>query len=433
MITVIGAVYKFFTMKLSNLFFLFLPFVLITLSCKKDNSVQSCTTCIDCKEGDGISAPKCVWKQNLSQELVTSAKPLMYKDLLITSKRRTGDTEFIQFFNKNTGEKLGEWSDYGGGDAPNTIDRQYTMYIYDNILVVSTGTRVYGVDLATFKTLWTSRSSTTFGNSQVYGLFDKFYHSTYGATEEILNIYEGSTKTGKYRKIKTLTCPDTAKLVLSDLISFVQGSDTFALLTHSYYFYPSNTNKSYFTLLNITQNKTVYERDISTDYISKQLGGLWADPVIRKGIMYYSGFDANYAFDMMTGKLVWRTALTKHASCPMVGGDPAIGDDFLYVSTEDGFVRCYDPANGNELWKTEVPVSIDPLLYDNGFLFFRGAASKIKVLDTKAKKIKWDYKLNATIKDDNRFPLIFIVPDPATGRFYTTDFKDIYCFDKPQR
>jgi outer membrane protein assembly factor BamB len=419
---------------MKNLIFLLLASFLTTqVSCNKDNPTPSCPTCIDCKEGDGISGPKCVWRQNSSDKLAATIPPIFYKDLLIITKKFfTKEPEVLQFFNKNTGEKLGEWSDYAA-DAPKGITGEGATYIYDNILVICTGTRLYGIDLTSFKTLWMSRSGTNGGISRVYGVADKTYHATYGATEEIMNIYEGSVKTGKYRKIRTYTCPDTTKLDLVYLTPFIQNNDTFALICTNNYFYNSNESRAYFTLLNVTKNEVIYEKDIHQDIIHKLLGGINAKPFIRNGIMHYSGLDATYAFELMTGKLLWRTPVPKHMTAAIVGGNPAIGDDFLYVSTEDGFIRCYDPNNGTELWKVVVPPSINPLTYHDGILFFRGASNNLKALDTKTRKIKWDYQLNANKKDQDRFVNTYIIPDPTTGRIYTTDFIDVYCFEKLQK
>jgi hypothetical protein len=249
---------------MKSTFLLSFMIILSIFSCdNKENPMLTCSDCITCKEGDGVGSPQCVWRSNSSDRLAKTTKPLIYNDILIISKGALGEAEVIQFFNKNTGEKLGEWSDYEKG-APSTISNR-SLYVNDGTLVVCTGTRLYGIDLVSFKTIWESRSGTNGGDANIYGVFDKTYHATYGTTEFTMTIYEGAVKTGKYRPIITFNVPDTTKLDLVFVNAFVKGTDTLALICTNNYFYNSNGFKAYFTLLNITKNLKVYEKDVNED------------------------------------------------------------------------------------------------------------------------------------------------------------------------
>lgn len=409
---------------------LLIPIMGFMVAChdKQIPSVSTnCSTCVTCKEGDGINSPQCVWRQNSSSALAKTVIPIFYKDILVMTKGVSGETEVIQFFNKNTGEKLAEWSDYEFG-APKLIGSDKGMYINDGILVVCTGTRLYGIDLTTFKTIWKSRSSNNLADGNMYGAYDKTYHASFGATEFVMTVYEGLVKTGKYRPLITFQVPDTTKLDLVFTNAFVKGTDTFALICTNNYFYNSNQFKGYFTLLNVSKNTKVYEKEINPDIIDKRIGGIIGPAVIKDDIMFYGGLDAIYAFELMTGKLKWRTPLAKHSTCPIVMGKTN-GVDYLFNSTVDGFIRCNNLSDGVELWKTAVPPSIAPLAYHDEHLYFRGASSNLKVLDTRTKKIIWDYELSENKKDKSRFVNTYVIPDPATGKIYTTDYIDVYCFN----
>jgi outer membrane protein assembly factor BamB len=151
--------------------------------------------------------------------------------------------------------------------------------------------------------------------------------------------------------------------------------------------------------------------------------------VIKNDNIYFSGLDATYAYELLTGKLKWRTPLVKHSTCPIVIGNASNNDEFLFTSTEDGFVRCLNPENGIELWKVNAPKSINPLLYHDGHLYYRGASENIKVLSTKTQKLIWDYQLSENKKNKDRFVNTYIIPDLVTGKVYTTDYIDVYCFN----
>ncbi len=120
----------------------FLLFSIACLACKKENNKPividppltidqdtTCTTCKDCKEGNGVDGPLCLWKNKitLTKELSANQKPFIYKDLVIFTRNLDSyPKDVLVFYHKITGKKLGEWDGYLA-DAPAGLSHKSFM------------------------------------------------------------------------------------------------------------------------------------------------------------------------------------------------------------------------------------------------------------------------------------------------------------------
>ena len=93
-----------------------------------------CNTCEDCNESDGVTGPKCLWKNPMSadKELMFCKEPYVYKDIVVfVPDYDSKDHRPIYFYNKKTGKKIGEWNDYQGTSSRKASE----VYAYKNTLV----------------------------------------------------------------------------------------------------------------------------------------------------------------------------------------------------------------------------------------------------------------------------------------------------------
>jgi outer membrane protein assembly factor BamB len=409
---------------------------LFFMSCKdKENPIPEppvviapidtvCVDCKNCKEGDGISGPLCLWKSPIidNKELSGNDKPFFYKDFVIISRSQTGITkEPILFFHKGTGKRLGIWEDYAEG-APASLSAQ-SFYAYDNTLMVGTGTRVYAIDLATFKTKWMTKSH-NWGDWEVGGIANSTFHFTMSEDQKTIYLEKGFTNSKKIETIYQETVPDNIKVGIKSYYTYVEQKDTMLLFWMSKYNYTTYVLDWYLTSYNVTQKKQIYQEQLN-EFDGDT--GLPDDPMVKDGKMYISVGHGLYCLDIKTGKDLWRKELPSHHTSEAIIGE----DNRVYVTSQanpEAVFYCFDSSTGAELWNVKTDNSLQNMVYHNGIVYScASGTTKINAIDTKQQKVLWKYKCSEGNTGKSIYFLPYLNIDKPNNKLYIGSNTTLYC------
>ena len=389
------------------------------------NQDTTCTTCKDCKEGDGVNGPLCLWKNRitLTNELSANHRPFVYKELVIFTRNLDSyPHDVLVFYHKDTGKKLGEWDGY----LPNTPSKVSNegFYAFGNTLVIGTGTRIYAIDLQTFKTRWVTKSH-DFGNLTVNGIGNTTFHYTLSENQKTIYLDKGYTDKDKVETIYQETVPDNIKVSMWYYQPYTEGTDTIALFWMNKYNYETYASDWYLTSYNVTQNKLIYQEKIKQ--AGKNNGGLPGAPNIKNGKIYAGIGDGLYCLDIKTGQEIWQVNLKYNQTYTAIVGD----DGNVYTSTTvlpDGLFRCFDGNTGAELWSIKVDNSLQNMFYHNDIVYVTASGTtEINAIDVKQKKILYKYKCSETKPSNDVYFLPVFFLDKSTGKMYIGSNTTAYC------
>lgn len=114
-------------------------------------------------------------------------------------------------------------------------------------------------------------------------------------------------------------------------------------------------------------------------------GGGLPYPVVRDGTLYVNDRGEVRAVDAETGAEQWRRSVSSSG-----GSALAIGDDALYVGGNE--LVAVDPANGDELWRSDVG-GTEPLLQGERLYVTAGG---LRCLDAEAGELLWEAAYTGT-------------------------------------
>jgi outer membrane protein assembly factor BamB len=131
-------------------------------------------------------------------------------------------------------------------------------------------------------------------------------------------------------------------------------------------------------------------------------------PAIAEGRVYIGSRDAYlYAFDLATGKRLWRTG----RPAPWVVTSPVVWGRRIYYGSSDGqYVEAVDPDSGQRVWRVKTPDNViaSPVLADS-ILYVADMSGNLFALDAATGQERWRTGLGARI---------FSTPVPADGALY---------------
>jgi alcohol dehydrogenase (cytochrome c) len=96
---------------------------------------------------------------------------------------------------------------------------------------------------------------------------------------------------------------------------------------------------------------------------SASLGSSYGEqgqPLVRDGVMYVTNAEATMAFDVATGRQLWRTPVDwdpgtpRIVCCGISNKGPALYNGKLYRGTLDAHIVALDQKTGKQVWKTKV-------------------------------------------------------------------------------
>ena len=143
-------------------------------------SIQILLFAFGCSKSEqpNSNTPKLVWKTPLlnGSESFTF-NPVVYKDMVIYGVKYArldhSEEPSIVAFKKATGERVWEWKDTK--KINESFSPGWDYYIYQNIFVLSSGPRVYAIDLETGQSLWKTQAPES-GIGNIVGLGSKLYY-----------------------------------------------------------------------------------------------------------------------------------------------------------------------------------------------------------------------------------------------------------------
>lgn len=94
-----------------------------------------------------------------------------------------------------------------------------------------------------------------------------------------------------------------------------------------------------------------------------------------------------YSFDLLSGRLLWKSSLGAPAE-----SSPAAGAAAVCSGSSDGLFRCFDAATGRELWRHQAKSEItsSPVIADNT-VFFYSSDDRVTALELKTGDKLWSY------------------------------------------
>ena len=118
----------------------------------------------------------------------------------------------------------------------------------------------------------------------------------------------------------------------------------------------------------------------------RDLKGIYAAPVVNKGVVYFGAWDGNvYALDAVTGNCLWDF----ETAAPIIGG-LVLANGRLFAPSTDGNLYALDPATGSEEGRAHAgDVWSRPALAD-GVLYVADVDGKLRAFDTETLEETWD-------------------------------------------
>ena len=154
--------------------------------------------------------------------------------------------------------------------------------------------------------------------------------------------------------------------------------------------YPNHSMQN--TSLPNTQLKRIWTSDIGSG--SSNDLPLTAQPVIAKNTIYTLDTDSRLsAFDMQTGKLVWKTDIEKEDEGEsVISGGISFAHDLLYVTNGYDEVLAVSPSNGDVQWRKRLPApSRAAPTVIGGRVFVSTIDSRLVSLSAKDGTSLWEY------------------------------------------
>jgi outer membrane protein assembly factor BamB len=384
----------------------------------------TCVECKNCKEGDGVTGPLCAWKSNILNPNGGSSgsdAPFIYKDMVIISSTQDDDDEDdIIFYNKYSGKRLGSWEDYVP-NAPSSPGNK-SFYAYGNTLMVGLGTRMYAIDLNTFKTKFVTKSH-EWGGSVIGGIGSNTFNWTKSEDQRTIYLEKGSTENKNIETIYTERVPSNIKIGFDGYNSYIEGKDTILITWMWKYNYDNADTEWFLTSYNITKKKMLFQQLLNEFPKNTGLPGV---PMIRDGKICISVGHGVYCLDVKTGEHKWRYQFPEHRMTQAI-----IGDDGRVYATSQGFpegtLYCFDLDTGQELWTLKTDNSLQNMVYNKGYIYSVSSGSvRITAIDLNQRKIVWKYKCSETKPGGSIYYLPYISLDKSINRLFISSNTSLY-------
>jgi outer membrane protein assembly factor BamB len=104
---------------------------------------------------------------------------------------------------------------------------------------------------------------------------------------------------------------------------------------------------------------------------------------VAGGVAYIGSYDGRlYAFDAVTGALLWKTASTGLREAA-----PAVSNGLVYSLAIGGLLMASDAATGRRRWSAHTSAAICPITIANGMVFVVGAS--VEAYDARSGSLIW--------------------------------------------
>jgi outer membrane protein assembly factor BamB len=415
---------------MKNINFLFL-FSLLLFSCSKKNIWPP----IVISPVDTTIVFEQKWQTTTSiNGIVNSDNCIIYKNWFITPGG-SGKPASLYAWDTKTGEKVWEWS------LPTAV-RIENMQIKSNVILLNTLREFIALDLETRLVLWQENlRNQGFNADNGMTVTDKDVYVTWNTykdwglyPKDSVVIFKYDIKTGNKEKIYGFGLEEGKWAASLSKVCFWQDpitKDSILLVNKN----GSNSHTipqeqpTDFYAINIRSKKVIWRQEkycpISSDLLFA--------PIVYGGDVLVGGDWSIYSFDILTGKLNWRTQF------PELGNFGAFGNtqhllvgDRLFVNPVSSEIMCLNAKNGTVVWynKTDAPNCTEVMHYYKDMLIFTSwPLESVMVLDAiNGQKIH-----KQTPSDKSTFHTD-IAYDPVTDMFFTQTYISVYGFkiNKPK-
>lgn len=114
------------------------------------------------------------------------------------------------------------------------------------------------------------------------------------------------------------------------------------------------------------------KRDGSLVWTYYHGGSLQYAPIVDGDVAYFAAQDTRaFALNAATGEVIW-ISNAMNGSCNF--GPPAIYDNWLFISSADSYLHCFDKRTGEDILKlenTKAAITVNDTLYAGGYLNYK--------------------------------------------------------------
>lgn len=336
------------------------------------------------------------------------------------------------------GNTLWEWDDrFVKATEEILISRAHQ---FENLLVYTMGSRVYGINLESGQTSWRNRNdlnrsflSRVYGDEKDFYIFGRSY--AFPDTIDQTVVYKGDITTGEYEEyiipnfsIDYIHPGNRIGDVTGVAPITLNGKDFLAVIWQEPFF--EFDWQTYLSLWDITNKEWSYDKIIVNNERHWN-GVLLNPPVIYQDLIYMAVGNFLACHDLKTGQRQW----IKKFDGEIFFSNFLIEEGKLIAQNEDQFVYCLDPISGTELWKTKGSGTSSYMNYMEGIVYFNGGASgRLHAIDIRSGKTVWRIETDrlGDLKGDRfRGTAVYTIPgdNGQKGKVISLSGLYAYCFE----
>ena len=364
---------------------------------------------------------KLEWKKDIMNGKMTgSMRPVIYEDFVIYSRGfMESEDHAIIAYNKKNGKKEWVWNDYFD-EYDRGLGPRRANYIYNNVLVVTTGRDVYAIDVENGQTLWKTREDYD-GRVVISGLDNTIFHVKYVLDETQSYVaYEYIAKadiyTGKWEEIVRInnTIGNNLNLnVKHPQVHINNQGDTILAFGYGTWHFTLQEGHGYVSFYNTTTKELVVKEYEDINTVSNY---------IYDG-KYYTGGGTLRCFDLDTYELLWDTPT------PNGAGFPIVRDGVMFFNSEGltPSIHAINPNTGQILWKTLTNGSGSLLDYKDGVIFYAGGGF-MRAIQASDGQVLWKAESPDYAANSDAFFEDIVTIDPETNKLYTGNYFNALCY-----
>ena len=365
------------------------------------------------------------WQTSSSEEGYTfNFQPIIYNDIVIYSWHTTSpQVTPLVAYNKNTGEKKWEWSDFFYN--PEYTGAKRVMYVYENKLVFSTTyLNLYCIDLNTGETLWRYESKGS--RPQVRG-YENFVLSTASNLSDGSDFYSAifltNINTGDIQEVKRFSMENGYRPELNTPLLY-RNSIGELVYFQTYTLYNSSLEPEAIVntiAYNIDREEIYFENEGMID----DIGYEYHDHKIY-GSTYPNGSEL-ICIDAETFEVLWEADTPGgigRSGISFIKDNLIHGSEALDTGNE---IYCRDKNTGELKWKSQGVAQSSRHGHYEGKIYFSNGNLFVLDLQNGSKlhtAISPDYEENEGAFFDRVLSI-----DPETGRIYTANYISALCYE----
>ncbi len=367
------------------------------------------------------TSPNLVWRSSINiNGYVGSIAPIVYEDVVVYSRNTFSSIEPLLAFNRHTGKKLWEWTDFLGD-----VDQFWTgdSYQHKDILILG-GPRVYAINILTGKTLWSSWDFKSSGNSQVTGIGSSIFHIKYSKTfPNISTIRYRDIYSGDWQTILEVAWGDGFDSYVGGITPYIdEFGDTLLIFTEGSYNFDEKVGGRKLWVYNLTQRKTIHE--ILYHPLDILPNGSVLRPIVYEGKIYTNSGKALYCFDLESGEQCWKQTFREIPSQVMMA------DGILLVNNNDLSLYALNPEFGSRIWKTPTGGFCSKMHLVDGVVYYTNSSNgKMYAVRVADGEVLWDYENPDRQQDNGAFFGAAMTVSPDGKYIYAYNFLDALCFE----